>query len=107
VDDFAPIADALAPLREELARRGALPPPKPAPAPGEPGSTVAGARIAVRVTAPEGAVIEIDGRRAGTAPLEGVSLPPGSYRFVARLPDGRVMQRTVSVAEGAGEVVFP
>lgn len=103
--EFNPVGAALGPLREELARRGALPPPPPAP---EPAPAGAGAdRVAVRITAPQGAVIEIDGRRAGVSPVEGISLPSGSYRFVARLPDGQVMQRTVSVTPASGEVVFP
>lgn len=104
--EFDPVGAALGPLRAELAKRGALPPPPPAPERTAPAGAVAD-RVAVRITAPEGAVIEINGRRAGVSPVEAISLAPGSYRFVARLPDGQVMQRTVSVTPGSGEVVFP
>jgi hypothetical protein len=53
--------------------------------------------VPVTVSAEPGAEITIDGRRAGTAPLEDIDLEPGPHRFIVRLPDGRVVERFVDV----------
>jgi hypothetical protein len=62
--------------------------------------------VSVEVSAPAGARIEIDGRPIGEAPLSGIRVQAGRRRFVARLGDGSVMQRTVEIGAQRDSVVF-
>jgi hypothetical protein len=62
--------------------------------------------VLVSVNATPWATIEIDGRLVGETPLADVPLTPGPHRFVARLPDGRVLERVVDVGVGNTNVAF-
>ena len=78
----------------------------PAPAP-EPRSPAAPPPIVrVDVEAPEGATIEVDGRSFGLAPIQKIPVPEGRRRFVARLADGSVQQRTIDITADRTLVVF-
>ncbi len=82
---------------------GAAPPAKAAP----PARTRPRAgSIPVRVEVPEGALLEVDGRLVSHGSVDALSLRPGAHRFVARLPDGTAMQRTVVVSPERDEIVF-
>ncbi|NNL86175.1 MAG: ATP-binding protein [Myxococcales bacterium] len=60
----------------------------------------------VTVEAPDGTLIEVAGRLFGPAPFrDPLSVPPGSQRFIARLPDGSVMMRRIDARDGA-RIVF-
>ncbi len=60
----------------------------------------------VSVEAPDGTLVEVAGRLFGPAPFSGpLPIPPGSQRFIARLPDGSVMMRRQEARDGA-RVVF-
>ena len=75
-----------------LARAAPVPPPPtpPKPAPAAP-------PVSVAINATPWATIEIDGREVGETPLAGIMLPPGAHAFRARLPDGRVVERSVEI----------
>jgi hypothetical protein len=62
--------------------------------------------LLVSVNATPWATIEIDGRLVGETPLADVPLAPGPHRFVATLPDGRVLERVVEVRPGNTNVAF-
>jgi hypothetical protein len=53
--------------------------------------------VSVAINATPWATIEIDGREVGDTPLAGIMLPPGPHAFRARLPDGRVVERSVEI----------
>jgi hypothetical protein len=63
--------------------------------------------VSVAINATPWASIEIDGREIGDTPLAGISLAPGSYVFRARMPDGRVIVRTVEIDARKRFVTFP
>jgi AAA domain len=63
-----------------------LPPPTP------------GSRLSVNAS--PWAEIEIDGRRVGQTPLGELPLAPGPHRVTARLPDGRVVERSIEARGG-------
>jgi hypothetical protein len=75
------------------------PPPPAAPAP-EP------RRILVSINAVPWARIEIDGEPMGETPLGDVPLPMGKHRIVARMADGRTLDRVVEVGESNRHLVF-
>jgi hypothetical protein len=87
-----------APAKRESAAASKPEPPPPPPPPPPP------RLVPVRVSAEPGARIEVDGKGVGSAPLDELRVPVGRRRFVARLPDGSVLQRTVDVESG-GQVV--
>jgi len=73
------------PAREERRRaRAATRPAGPAPVP-------------FKVSAEPGTEITVDGRALGAAPVEEIELERGPHHLVARLPDGRVVERVVDV----------
>lgn len=74
-------------------------PPAVAPEPVAP-------QIEVSINATPWAHIEIDGQPVGETPLGGVSLSPGSHRFHALFPDGRVSERVVEIDADERTVVF-
>jgi RND family efflux transporter MFP subunit len=82
------------PVRERAAEPEATPPPPPP------------RLVPIRVSAEPGTRIEMDGQGLGSAPIDGVRVPVGRRRFVARRPHGSVMQRTVDVSDAGQVVVF-
>ena len=42
-------------------------------------------------------LVEVDGVDMGITPRAGISLLPGPHCFRARMPDGRVLERTVEI----------
>lgn len=77
----------------EPAREAPMP---PAPTPPKPAATAA-PPVSVAINAAPWATIEIDGREVGETPLAGIMLPSGPHAFRARLPDGRVVERSVEI----------
>jgi hypothetical protein len=53
--------------------------------------------VSVQIRAAPGTEIEMGGRSLGAAPVEEFALPPGEHRLLARLPDGREVERIVEV----------
>jgi hypothetical protein len=85
----------------------AAPPPAPQPVVAErkpPARPVP--RIEVSINATPWAVIEVDGRELGETPLGGVALERGTHRFVARFPNGRVVERSVEIDASHRALVF-
>lgn len=112
----APVSTAPSPRPEPatVSASPAAPAPKPLPAPklasAQPAAPVvapAARRVPVSVNARPWARIEVDGRDVGVTPLGSVPLEPGSHRFRAHLPDGRVVERTTDVDAHRDHVVFP
>jgi type II secretory pathway predicted ATPase ExeA len=110
----APPAPAPAPRAEpapvrpppEPPRTAAAPPPAPTPEPRvAPAPPPTGTRL--NVNAIPWAEIEVDGRRVGQTPLGDLPLAPGTHRVTARLPDGRVLERSIEARGGEVYVVFP
>ena len=66
--------------------------PKPAPAAAAAPAPVE--MIEISINATPWAIVEMDGRELGETPLGGVRLARGTHRFVARFPDGRVVERS-------------
>jgi len=62
--------------------------------------------IRVSINADPWAMIWIDGLEAGETPLGDVLIPPGTHRFRARLPDGRVVEQSVEISERRRWVYF-
>jgi hypothetical protein len=62
--------------------------------------------VRVDIEAPEGAIIEIEGKRLGIAPVKQYPVPEGRHRVRARLADGTVMQRTVEISPDRSRIVF-
>lgn len=62
--------------------------------------------VAVNINARPWAHIEVDGREVGLTPLADLPLSPGEHRFRARLPDGRVVERTASIDRYRNRVLF-
>ena len=81
----------------------------------EPSSASAGApRVAevppspipVHINATPWATIEVDGRQLGETPIAGVPLVPGNHVFKARMPDGRILEKTVQIGAETRYVTF-
>jgi hypothetical protein len=53
--------------------------------------------IPVHINATPWATIEVDGVELGETPIARAPLTPGSHIFHARMPDGRVIERTVQI----------
>ena len=98
--EAAPAPAPAPPEPEEVA----VPEPQPAPPPAPPPPRTD--TFPVSVNARPWAVIEIDGVRVGETPLADVPVRAGRRRFIARMPDGSVMQRTVEVTAETERVVF-
>jgi len=62
--------------------------------------------IPVHINATPWATIEVDGVELGETPIAGVPLVPGSHVFKARMPDGRVIERTVQIGAETRYVTF-
>lgn len=86
----APVTAAAAPRKPPPAA-----PTQPPPAP-----------VDVHINATPWATISVDGTELGETPLAGVPLTPGPHRFVARMPDGRRIERTIEVGASQRHVVF-
>lgn len=63
-------------------------------------------RIPVHINATPWASIEVDGMALGETPIAGVGLAPGAHVFKARMPDGRVIERTVQISAETRYVTF-
>ncbi|HBZ68823.1 MAG TPA: hypothetical protein DEP35_03365 [Deltaproteobacteria bacterium] len=64
------------------------------------------APIPVHINATPWATIEVDGVDVGETPIAGVPLVPGNHVFKARMPDGRVVEKTVQIGAGTRYVTF-
>jgi hypothetical protein len=53
--------------------------------------------LAVQINASPWATIEVDGINLGATPLANIPLLAGAHSFRARMPDGRVIERTVEI----------
>jgi len=53
--------------------------------------------VPFKVSAEPGTEISVDGRSLGAAPVEEIELARGPHHLVARLRDGRVVERVVDV----------
>jgi hypothetical protein len=62
--------------------------------------------IEVSINATPWDVIEVDGRELGETPLGGISLERGTHHFVARFPNGRVVERSVEIDAAHRALVF-
>jgi len=69
------------------------------------GAPPAGPRLSVN--AQPWAEISLDGSAVGETPLGELPVAPGAHQLSARLPDGRVVERTVEARAGDLYVVFP
>ncbi|HKE11916.1 MAG TPA: hypothetical protein VKE73_10115 [Myxococcota bacterium] len=81
-------------------------PPAEQPGTQTPASQVATTRIAVGINATPWATIEVDGVEVGETPIAGIPLAPGSHLFRARMPDGRVIEKTVEIGAETRYVTF-
>lgn len=97
----APAEPALEPPVTPAADAAAVAPP-PVPEPAAPPAQ----ELEVSINATPWAVVEVDGRVLGETPLGGVRLAPGSYRFRARFPDGRVSERVIEIDAAHRALVF-
>lgn len=93
-----PRAPARAPSVPEPAAPPEPPPAEPLPAPPAP--------VRVHLNATPWAAIEVDGSPLGETPLAAVALAPGPHRFVARMADGRVIERILGVDEDHRHLAF-
>jgi hypothetical protein len=62
--------------------------------------------IPVHINATPWATIEIDGVEVGETPIARLPLTPGSHLFRARMPDGRVVEKTVRIGAETRYVTF-
>jgi hypothetical protein len=62
--------------------------------------------IPVHINAAPWATIEVDGVEVGETPIAGIPLAPGSHLFRARMPDGRVLEKTVQIGAETRYVTF-
>lgn len=81
-------------------------PARPAPE-RAPAEATSASVVTVGVNATPWARIQVDGRDVGETPIADLRLPPGSYRFRAEMPDGRILERQVEVGPETQSVVFP
>ena len=106
--------EASAPAPEPQTASNPVAPITPAPAPPEPQPAAAAPQppappvphIEVSINATPWAVIEVDGRELGETPLGGISLEQGAHQFVARFPNGRVVERKVEIDAAHRALVF-
>lgn len=64
------------------------------------------AKVPVSINAVPWARIEIDGDMAGVTPIGELPIQPGRHEVRAHLPDGRVIDRQVTLGVGGGHVTF-
>jgi type II secretory pathway predicted ATPase ExeA len=115
----APVAPSTPPLpvEPEPAPASAPAPPvpvEPAATPEPPREAAAAAAeappvestISVQVNARPWANIEVNGVDLGPTPIAGIPLLAGPHHFRARMPDGRVIERTVVISADDRFVVF-
>ena len=109
-----PAAAAAAPAAEPAPAVAPPPAPSPAEAPAPPPvaaqappAAAVVPTIPVDVNATPWATIEIDGKSLGETPLAGVPLVPGTHRFRATFPGGRVVERDVRIDARRRRVVLP
>jgi hypothetical protein len=81
----------------------AAPPPVPAAAE----RAVAATPVSVSINADPWAHIEVDGAAVGETPIAALALAPGVHRVVARMSDGRLLERTVEIDASNRRIVFP
>ncbi len=62
--------------------------------------------VLVSVNATPWAIIEVDGIEFGETPLAEIPLLPGQHKFVAKMPGGRVVERTILVDSKTQQIVF-
>lgn len=98
VAESAPPAPAVAVTPAPIPTLAVAPPPMPVVAPA--------VMIEISINAAPWALIEIDGREVGETPLGGIEVERGPHRFVARFPDGRVVERTVAIDASQRTLVF-
>jgi len=60
----------------------------------------------VHINATPWATIEVDGVALGETPIAGALLAPGNHLFRARMPDGRVIEKTVQIGADTRYVTF-
>jgi hypothetical protein len=84
------------------AARAPAPPAAVDPAP----ALAAVAPIPVHINASPWAMVVVDGIDMGETPIAGVPLLPGPHHFKAKLPDGRVVERTVEIGPETRHVTF-
>lgn len=114
----APSEPTAAPVPREPAQPSAAPaapvsrmldepaPPIPAaPADSAPAAPPA-ATLEISINATPWAIVEVDDRELGETPLGGVRVSPGTHRFRARFPDGRVIDRTLEIDAAHRTLVF-
>ncbi|HEX5066545.1 MAG TPA: ATP-binding protein [Myxococcota bacterium] len=100
-----PEAVAVAPEPEAVPEPAPAPTAAPAPgaAPAPPPPPV---MVEISINASPWALIEIDGKEVGETPLGGVAVERGPHDFVARFPDGRVVERSVAIDAEHRTLVF-
>ena len=64
------------------------------------------APVPVHINATPWATIEVDGVALGETPIAGALLVPGNHLFRARMPDGRVIEKTVQIGADTRYVTF-
>ncbi len=111
-DSTAAPSDSTAAQFDSTAAQSAPPPPRmSAPSPAVPlrqptglppelraAPAVPGTRsIAVGIETEDGALVQVDGAELGEAPIGPIRLDPGPHWFRATLPNGRVVERAVSI----------
>jgi type II secretory pathway predicted ATPase ExeA len=62
--------------------------------------------VGVNLNATPWAEIEVDGLRIGLTPLAGVPLSPGQHVFRAKMPDGRILERSIRIGPEHRHVTF-
>lgn len=62
--------------------------------------------VLVSVNATPWAIIEVDGIEFGETPLAEIPLLPGLHKFVAKMPGGRVVERTIQIDQKTQQIVF-
>ncbi len=81
-------------------------PPALAAEPAAAGLPPSDGKLGVHLNAAPWARVEIDGIDVGETPLANVPLRPGPHAFRARLPDGRIVERTVEIDAANRHLVF-
>ncbi len=115
----APVTPREMPPAGPPVRETAPAPPQPRPptagapgarAPAPPAAVdpaiAAAAPIPVHINASPWATVEVDGIDMGETPIAGVPLLPGPHAFKARMPDGRVIERTIQISAETRHVTF-
>ena len=102
VRETPPAPQARPTTARSAAARAPAPPAAVDPAP----ALAAVAPIPVHINASPWAMVEVDGIDMGETPIAGVPLLPGPHHFKAKLPDGRVVERTVEIGPETRHVTF-